>query len=618
VSASDRGTARSSPGSGGPVSGGPVSGGPTSSGHAAIGPKPMPRRFHQASWDEPIIFDLSVPGARGILPPPVEPGIRARVGEPAAALPTGVRRAILPALPELAQPHVVRHYARLSQENLGADLDIDVGQGTCTMKYSPKINDRLVRDRRLADLHPLQDESTVQGVLEIAWRLEQLLREISGMDRVTLQPASGSSAIWTNVSMIRAYHASRGDAERRDEVVTTIFSHPSNAAAAKVAGYRVVTLYPEADSGRPSLDALRGAVSERTAALLITNPEDTGIFNDEIDEFVRVVHEAGGLCAYDQANANGLLGITRAGDAGFDLCHFNLHKTFSTPHASGGPAAGACGVTSELARFLPRPTVERDGDRFRLDDDRPDSIGKVRPWYGVAPNLVRAYSWIMSLGADGLREVAEVAVLDNNYLLSEVLRIPGVSAPYATGRRRIEQVRYSWEELARDTGVHSEELGVRTADFGTHYWTSHHPFVVPEPMTLEPTESYSRADLDEFAAILRTVAAEAYETPDVVRSAPHASTIHAIDPSWFDDPDRWAVTWRAYRRKHLGETRAGSQGAAGGETTARGDDAAGGNDAAGGHDAARADSTAGAAVAAERARIPEPERRPPVSRDGRA
>ncbi len=337
------------------------------------------------------------------------------------------------------------------------------------------------------------------------WRLEQILCEISGMDRVTLQPGAGSAAIWTNVSMIRAYHAARGEGDRRDEIITTMFSHPSNAACAKTAGYRVVTLMPDPDTGRPSLDALRAAVSERTAALLITNPEDTGIFNPEIDDFVRIVHEAGGLCSYDQANANGILGITRAREAGFDLCHFNLHKTFSTPHACGGPAAGACGVTEDLAPFLPSPTVERDGDRFFLDADRPESIGKVRPWYGVAPNIVRAYAWIMSLGAAGLREVAEVAVLNNNYLMHRVLGLRGSSAPYAAGKRRIEQVRYSWDELTRDTGVHSEELGVRMADFGTHYWTSHHPFVVPEPMTLEPTESYSRADLDEYAAMLGAV-----------------------------------------------------------------------------------------------------------------
>ncbi len=518
----------------------------------AIGPKPMPRRFHQARWDEPIIFELSVPGSRGILLPEVEPGIRARVGSPAAALPEGVRRASPPRLPELPQLHVVRHYARLSQETIGVDLNVDVGQGTCTMKYSPKVNDQLVRSPRLADLHPLQDPQTVQGVLAIMWHLERYLCEISGMDRMTLQPGAGSAAIWTNVSMIRAWHASRGELGRRDEIITTLFSHPSNAACARTAGFRVITLHADPRTGRPTLDALRAAVSERTAGLLITNPEDTGIFNPEIDAWVRVVHEAGGLCAYDQANANGILGITRARDAGFDLCHFNLHKTFSTPHACGGPAAGASGVTEALAPFLPTPTVERDGDRFLLDHDRPSSIGKVGPWYGVAPNIVRAYAWVRSLGASGLREVSEIAVLNNNYLMRQVMGITGASAPYAEGSRRIEQVRYSWERLARDTGLHTEDLAARMADFGTHYWTSHHPFVVPEPMTLEPTESYSRADLDEYASMLRAVAHEAYTAPEVVRTAPHRSTIHQIDHTWLDDPKRWAITWRAYQRKHAG------------------------------------------------------------------
>jgi glycine dehydrogenase subunit 2 len=512
-----------------------------------IAPKPRPRRFHQARWDEPIVFELSRPGRRGVLLPPVDQEIRRQVGNPAGELPEALRRRVPPALPELSQNQVLRHYARLSQETLGADLNIDVGQGTCTMKYSPKVNDRLARTPRLAELHPLQDEATVQGILEIMYRLEGMIREISGMDRVTLQPGAGSAAIYANVCMIRACQAARGQGHR-DQVITTIFSHPSNAAAARVAGYEVITLYPDTE-GYPDLDALKTAVSARTAALLITNPEDTGIFNPRIAEFVRVVHDAGGLCAYDQANANGILGITRAREAGFDLCHFNLHKTFSTPHGCGGPAAGACGVSAELAPFLPVPTVEcRDG-RYRLDYDRPQSIGKVRPFYGVAPNLVRAYAWIMSLGAEGLRRVAEIAVLNNNYLLDRVLRIRGVSAPYAPGGRRIEQVRYSWEQLARETGVHSEDIEIRVADFGMHYWTSHHPFVVPEPMTLEPTESYSREELDEYAAVLGQISDEAYADPAVVKTAPHHSTVHRTRQEAFDDPDEWAITWRAYLRK---------------------------------------------------------------------
>ena len=293
--------------------------------------------------------------------------------------------------------------------------------------------------------------------------------------------------------------------------------------------------------------------ARRTAAILITNPEDTGIFNPRIAEFVDLVHEAGGLCSYDQANANGILGITRAREANFDLCHFNLHKTFSTPHACGGPAVGATGVREELAKYLPTPVVEHDGDRYFLDYDRPDSIGKVGSYHGVPANVVRAYAWAMSLGADGLREVAEIAVLNNNYLLAKMLEIPGLSAPYAEGKRRIEQVRYSWEKLTEETGVHSEELGLRAADFGLHYWTSHHPFVVPEPCTLEPTESYSKADLDEYVAVLAHVVDEAHNDPEKVKTAPHNCTIHTIEHAPFDDPDQWAVTWRAYRKKVAGE-----------------------------------------------------------------
>ena len=510
--------------------------------------RPQLRRFHQARWDEPIIFELSREGQRGLLPPPVEKEIREEVGDALATLPDDMRRTEPPALPELSQPAVLRHYLRLSQENLGTDLNIDVGQGTCTMKYSPKINDQLAASPQMAALHPLQDEATAQGILELMYRFKEILKEISGLDRFSLQPAAGSAAIYTNVSIIRAYHEFHGQAGQRDEIITTIFSHPSNAACAQTAGFKVITLYPD-DDGYPDLEALKAAVSERTAGLMITNPEDTGIYNSKIAEFVRVVHQAGGLCAYDQANANGILGITRAREAGFDLCHFNLHKTFSAPHGCGGPGSGVVGATEELAKFLPLPVVEFDGQSYYLDYDRPHSIGKIGPWYGNASVVLKAYAWAMSLGADGLRQVAEIAVLNNNYLLHKMRQIPGLSAPYAEGKRRIEQVRYSWEELAQETGVHSEELGLRAADFGVHYWTSHHPFIVPEPCTLEPTESYSQDELDEYAAILAHVAEEARTDPELVKTAPHNSTVHSIDHGPLDDPAQWAVTWRAYRKK---------------------------------------------------------------------
>jgi len=506
------------------------------------------RRYHQAKWDEPVLFELSQPGERGILVPELESAIVQAIPDAMAALPAGMRRNTPPALPQMSQNRVLRHYLRLSQQTLGADLNVDVGQGTCTMKYNPKVNEQLGRDPRMSELHPLQDAETVQGMLHVYHQVHLLLMQVSGMDAVSLQGRSGSQAIYGNFAVLRAWQEANGTLDTRDEVITTIFSHPSDAACAKLLGYKVITLYPDAD-GYPDLDALRAALSKRTAALIITNPEDTGIFNSKIAEFTRLVREAGGLNIYDQANANGLLGITRAREAGFDMCHFNLHKTFATPHACGGPAVGAMCVTRKLERFLPSPRVVVDGDRYSIVDGGPDSIGKISSFMGTGGIVLRAYAWARNLGAAGLREVAEIAVLNNNYVMNELLKIPGLSAPYAKGKRRIEQVRYSWEKLSADTGIHSEQIGIRAADFGVHYWTSHHPFVVPEPATIEPTESYSRADLDEFVDVMRQVAHEAYTDPEKVRSAPHNCPVNPIDGSVLDDPHRWAVTWRGYQRK---------------------------------------------------------------------
>ena len=506
------------------------------------------RPFHQASWNEPLVLELGTPGERGLLLPEFEGGAAGE--DPLAEVPPELRRSSAPALPELSQPQVLRHYLRLSQETLGNDVDIHLGLGTCTMKYSPKVNEELIRSHKVAELHPEQDDETVQGLLEAMWRFERVLCEISGMNRFTLQPGGGSQAVYANAAMIRAYHAARGEPER-DEIVTTIYSHPCDGAGPATAGFKVVTVYA-GDRGYPDVDAIKAAVSERTAGLMITNPEDTGIFNPHIDEIVEVVHDAGGLCHYDQANANGILGITRARDAGFDLCQFNLHKTFSSPHCSMGMPVGASGVTAELARFLPAPTVERDGDRFSLDYDRPDSIGKVRAFHGVPATVVRSYAWVLSLGAEGLREVAEVAVLNNNYLAKKVAELPGFAVSYAdaNGDRRLEQIRYSLEQLKEDTGLGTLDVARRTSDFGVaQYFPSHEPWIIPEPMTLEPAETVSRADLDTYVAVLEQISREAYSDPEIIRSSPHRSTVHQIDAATLDDPERWALTWRARQRK---------------------------------------------------------------------
>ena len=505
--------------------------------------------FHQARWNEPIICELDSAGEQGIVVNRPADRIVETVGDGVTPIPDAMRRRPPPALPRLGQMQVLKHYLRLSQETLGADLNVDVGQGTCTVKYSPKVNEELVRSHKLAEVHPLQDDSTVQGTLEILHKTDLFCREISGLDRFSFQPRSGTHAILAMASMVRAFHDANGEADQRDEVITTMFSHPSDAAAAHVLGYRIISLDQDPVTGLVNIDQLREAVSSRTAALFITNPEDTGIFNPHIKEFTDLAHEAGAVCCYDQANANGILGITRAREAGFDMCFFNLHKTFSIPHGSGGPATGAVGVREPFAKFMPKPTLEYDGERYFLDHNRPESIGQIGSFLGVVPAAVRAYCWIMSLGAEGLKTAAQIAVLNNNYLFEHIKNIPGASAPYAEGQSRIEQVRYSWQKLYEDTGVTTDDVTRRMCDHGMHMWSSHHPIIVPNPMSLEPTESYSRAELDQYIAALRSVAEEAYKDPETVKTAPHRSCVDLIQHDWLDDPQRWAMTWRAYQRK---------------------------------------------------------------------
>jgi glycine dehydrogenase subunit 2 len=420
------------------------------------------------------------------------------------------------------------------------------------MKYSPLINEQIAGMPQMAELHPSQPDATVQGLLEIVHRFDLILRAISGMDRFSFQPGGGAQAIFANALVIRAFHESRGDGGVRDEIITTAFSHPADAACPAVAGYRVIELVP-GPAGYPELDALRAALSSRTAGLMITNPEDTGIFNPYIEAFTAAVHEVGGLCAYDQANANGILGITRARDAGFDLCHFNLHKTFSSPHGSVGPATGALGVTSDLERFLPIPLVSTAEDGYRLDYERPDSVGRVRSFHGNFMNVLKAYAWTVALGPEGLKTVAETAVLNNNYLTGALSRIDGITVPYPDGGQRLEQTRYSWDGLHADTGFGTDDLNRRVVDFGLQsYFTSHHPMIVPEPFTLEPSETLSRDDLDEYAGVFEQIASEAREHPELIESAPHAAAIGRFDEDALSDPDRWAFTWRRLRRVEVG------------------------------------------------------------------
>lgn len=505
--------------------------------------------FHAARWCEPLITQQGEPGERGILPPAVDDGIRTAAGKAINRIPAALRRKTAPNLPSVSQQTVLRHYTRLSQMSLGVDVTPDM-MGTCTQKYSPKVNEHITRIPQLADLHPLQDESTMQGLLEIMYRMNRIMCEIAGMDEFGFQAGSGAQGIYTNACIIRAYHQSRGELDQRREIITTAFSHPADAATPAVAGFKVLTLYP-GGNGYPELEALKAVLSERTAGIMFTCPEDTGLFNPNIREFVDLVHKAGGLCAYDQANGNGLLGIMRAGDAGFDMCQFNLHKTFSAPHGSLGLGCAAVGVKKHLARFLPNPVVAFDGKTYRLDADRPDAIDKIRAFIGNVHTVVKAYSWVRSLGAAGLKAVAETAVVNNNYLLQGIAKIRGASIPWPkTPHHRLEQVRYSWEKLRQDTGVTTYDVLLRMIDFGhQHYMQSHHPVLVPEPFTIEPGESYSLAELDEMIAMMQRISDEAYSRPEVVKTAPHRASVRRLDEAAVDAPDKWAFTWRAWQRK---------------------------------------------------------------------
>jgi len=509
------------------------------------------RRYHAAVWDEPLVMELSVEGRRGLVVPEAEPGVRDRVGDAASLLPDGTRRAERPALPELSEPDVLRHYLHLSQETLGM-MGISLF-GTCTMKYNPRIGEAFAARPELAEVHPHQDEETLQGVLQLVYELDEMLRAVSGMDRLVFQAGGGAHAAYTFACIARAYHAERGELGRRDEVITTIQAHPCNAATAAAAGFKVVTLMLE-ENGYPSTDALRAAVSDRTAALMVNNPDDMGIYNPEIDRWVDVVHEAGGLCFYDHANFNGVMSKLRARDLGFDACMYMLHKTFGVPKGGGGPAVGAFGCTSELERFLPRPVVVRDGDRYRLDDDRPASIGKVREFWGNVHQVVKAWAWTRAMGADGIREASDLSVLANNYMERRLLGIRGVtrSNPQVDAYR-LEMTRYGLGKVQEDTGITVFDIQNRMADYGIDApWLSHEPWIVPEPITPEAGEMWSKEDIDYWIDVLEQVVNEAYEDPELVRSAPHNQVVHKLADVPLDDPDVWATTWRAYLRKRAG------------------------------------------------------------------
>ena len=519
------------------------------------------REFHAARWEEPIVIELGRPGARGQVFAAPEHEVTAVVGDAAALLPEGMARKDRPELPELTEFEVQRHYLHLSQQVLGM-MGISLF-GTCTMKYNSRMADLVVNRPDLAETHPLQNPATLQGTLGIIHDFDLILRSLSGMDRFVFQPGGGADAAYTMAAVARAYWAAKGELDTRDEVITSIQAHPCNPATSAAAGFKVITL-PLEENGYPSLDALKAAVSERTALLMINNPDDMGIYNPEIKEWVRTVKDAGGLCFYDHANFNGVMGKLSARELGFDACMFMLHKTFGGPKGGGGPAVGAFGCSEELAPFLPTPLVVKDGDSYRPDFDRPQSCGKIREFWGNVQIVVRAYAWARAMGAEGIDLASDISVVANNYMDAKLAKIRGLekSHPHLT-KWRMEMTRWGLGPMHEDTGIGTVAAANRMADFGIDpWWMSHEPWVVPEPFTPEAGELWSKDDIDQWIAGVQRISDEAYSNPEIVLTAPHNQPVAQVKGDWMEDPDKWAMTWRAYVRKHLGGQSASAGGSA--------------------------------------------------------
>ena len=464
-----------------------------------------------------LIFELSRPGRRAIdLPQSDVPQV-----DIASLIPAKFHRNEPAMLPEVSQLDLVRHFTALSRRTFGVDSGF-YPLGSCTMKYNPKVNEDIAAMPGWSGLHPFEAVQDSQGALQLMFELQQMLAEISGMDAVTLQPVAGAHGELTGLKLIRAYHRNRG--ENRTKVIVPDSAHGTNPATVSVCGMETVEIKSHPD-GAIDLDALRAAVNSDTAALMLTNPSTLGLFEKNICAVTEIVHGAGGLVYYDGANANAVMGLTRPGDMGFDVVHFNLHKTFSTPHGGGGPGAGPVGVKKILEPFLPIPVVTQDGDGvYRFIEDRPLSIGRMHAFYGNFGILVRAYAYILSMGAAGLRQVSEDAVLNANYCLARLRDV--YHAPFDRHCMH-ECVLTSQKQNPQD--VRTLDIAKRLLDYGVHPPTIYFPLIVAEALMIEPTETESKETLDAFVEIMRQIAREATENPDLIHQAPTTTVVGRLD-----------------------------------------------------------------------------------------
>lgn len=467
--------------------------------------------------DTPLIFEISKPGRTGYS----LPGCDVPQQDISCLIPDEFLRETDPELPEVGEVDAVRHFTGLSRRNHGVDSGF-YPLGSCTMKYNPKINEDIARFSGFTRLHPYQPESTVQGILELMHSMDLMLSEITGMERVTLQPAAGAHGEMTGLMIIKAYHEHRGD-KQRTKIIVPDSAHGTNPASAAVAGFEVVEVKSN-EHGGVDLDALKGLMDDSIAGLMLTNPNTLGLFDENIAEIADIVHKAGGLLYYDGANANAIMGISRPGDMGFDVVHLNLHKTFSTPHGGGGPGSGPVGVKKDLVPFLPVPVVEVTDGKYYLDYDRPLSIGKVKSFYGNINVVVKAYAYIMTLGGEGLRKVSEIAVLNANYIMHRLKE--HYLLPYE--RTCMHEVVLSALKQ-KEKGVAALDVAKRLLDFGFHPPTIYFPLIVKEALMIEPTETESKETLDEFIDVMIQIAHEAETEPEKVKGAPYNTVVTRLD-----------------------------------------------------------------------------------------